>query len=139
MLLRQLSCVYVNRHVHTRMILFSFPLLLMTFAMPGDAAAQRKSSLSVNEMAARKSRQMASIGINRLRKPYKSPYSNAPYGMRHVGSGALPAGAKYEGVGYSSYSASQAIRNASFYGRRPMVGARVARGRDGYFAAVYYR
>ncbi|WP_149752636.1 hypothetical protein [Rubripirellula obstinata] len=125
------------------MILFFLTLLMISFVIPGDASAQRvksrTSSLSVKEMAAQKSRKMAAIGINRLRKPYKSRYSNARYGMRHVGSGALPVGARYEGVGYSSYSARQAIRNASFYGRRPMVGARVARGRDGYFAAVYYR
>jgi hypothetical protein len=114
-------------------------VLIVSVALPNQASAQRSSKRSVNRMATIKSRKMAAIGIDRLRKPYKSPYSNARYGMRHVGGGALPAGAKYEGVGFSSYSANQAIRNASFYGRRPLIVAKVARGPDGYFAVAYYR
>jgi hypothetical protein len=101
-------------------------------------AGQRRVS-SASDLASYKSRQMASIGIDRLRTRFKSPNSTAPFGMRHVLRHLMPVNASYEGIGFSATSAKQAIRSACFYGRRPMVAYSVARGRDGYFATVYYR
>ena len=136
MLLRPFSCALApSRFV----LLQSICVMLFLFGMSGTAQAQKKTVRSASSVANYKSRQMAAIGIHRLRKPYKSRYSRARYGMRHVRSSAVPSGARYEGVGYSSISANRAIRNSSFYGRRPIVAASVSRGRDGYFAAVYYK
>lgn len=45
----------------------------------------------------------------------------------------------YEGVGYSSRSADDAIRNCCYWGRRTPVEIGVARGRNGWFACVRYR
>lgn len=63
----------------------------------------------------------------------------------HVG-GSL-GGANYEGVGYSSASAQQAINVACYSGHpssakgpgRPRLGVGVARGRDGWYACLLYR
>jgi hypothetical protein len=93
---------------------------------------------SPQQWAQIKSQRMASLGIGRLLAP-PSGNSIAPYGMRHVYPLRRPSGARREGVGYSPFSASEAMRNACFYGRRPIVASSVARGRDGYYATVYYR
>ena len=45
----------------------------------------------------------------------------------------------YEGVGYSTRSADDAIRNCCYWGRRTPVEIGVARGRNGWFACVRYR
>ena len=57
---------------------------------------------------------------------------------RHVGGGYLP-GARAEGVGMSSSSPQAAVRNCCYYGRRPLVGSAVARGRGGWYAVNQYR
>lgn len=94
---------------------------------------------SAQQWAQIKSQRMASLGIRRLIAP-PSENSIAPYGMRHVYPLRRPWGtARREGVGYSPFSASEAIRNACFYGRRPIVASAVVRGRDGYYATVYYK
>lgn len=46
---------------------------------------------------------------------------------------------RYEGVGFSSRSAQQAIRNCCFYGTRPAIEIGVSRGRNGWYACVRYR
>ena len=57
----------------------------------------------------------------------------------HVGGGYL-SGARAEGVGSSSVSASHAISNACYYGQRPIVGTAVARGSNGvWYGVVQYR
>jgi hypothetical protein len=71
-------------------------------------------------IAKRKAQQQASEGV-----------------MRHVG-GSFGSG-RYEGVGYSSRSASEAVRSACYWGQRPAVGIGVARGRNGWYATVLYR
>jgi hypothetical protein len=57
----------------------------------------------------------------------------------HVGGGYV-SGASAEGVGSSSVSAADAISNACFYGRRPIVDTAVARGSNGvWYGVVQYR
>lgn len=94
---------------------------------------------SAQAIARQKSQRMAQVGFPRLAKRTPSPYSIAPYGMRHVQPLRQPRGSRGEGVGYSPYSPSQALRNACFYGQRPIIAQAVVRGRDGYYATVYYR
>lgn len=53
---------------------------------------------------------------------------------RHVG-GSFGAG-RYEGVGFSTRSADDAIRACCYYGRRPIVDCGVARGRNGWYACI---
>ncbi len=57
--------------------------------------------------------------------------------MRHVG-GSM-GGGRYEGVGFSSVSADDAIRRCCFWGQRTPVEIGVARGANGFFACVIYR
>jgi hypothetical protein len=57
--------------------------------------------------------------------------------MRHVG-GSLGSGG-YEGVGFSTRSADDAIRNCCYWGQRTPVGIGVARGANGWYATVLYR
>jgi hypothetical protein len=94
---------------------------------------------SPQRMAQIKSQRMAQVGFPSLALSRPSPYSSAPLGMRHVYPLRRPAAVGREGVGYSPHSAAQAIRNACFYGQRPMIAQAVVRGRDGYYATVYYR
>ncbi len=57
--------------------------------------------------------------------------------MRHVG-GTMGSG-RYEGVGYSTRSADDAIRSCCYWGQRTPVGIGVARGNNGWYATVLYR
>lgn len=57
--------------------------------------------------------------------------------MRHVG-GSLGSGG-YEGVGFSTRSADDAIRKCCYWGQRSPVGIGVARGNNGWYATVLYR
>lgn len=57
--------------------------------------------------------------------------------MRHVG-GSMGSGS-YEGVGFSSVSADDAIRRCCYWGQRTPVGIGVARGAAGWYATVLYR
>ena len=57
--------------------------------------------------------------------------------MRHVG-GSFGTG-RYEGVGFSSRSADEAIRSACYWGKKTPVGIGVARGANGWYATVLYR
>lgn len=58
--------------------------------------------------------------------------------MRHVG-GSMGTG-RFEGVGRSSVSAEHAIRMCCYYGKKPLVGSGVIRGRDGsWYACCLYR
>jgi hypothetical protein len=45
----------------------------------------------------------------------------------------------FEGVGFSTVSADQAIRNCCYYGQRAIVESAVVRGSRGWFACVRYR
>lgn len=44
-----------------------------------------------------------------------------------------------EGVGFSTRSAADALRNCCFYGRRRIVEKAVVRGANGWYACVRYR
>ncbi len=57
--------------------------------------------------------------------------------MRHVG-GSMGSG-RYEGVGFSTVSADDAIRKCCYWGQRTPVGIGVARGQNGWYATVLYR
>jgi hypothetical protein len=57
--------------------------------------------------------------------------------MRHVG-GSFGAG-RYEGVGFSTVSADDAIRQCCYWGQRTPVDIGVAKGSSGWFATVLYR
>jgi hypothetical protein len=55
----------------------------------------------------------------------------------HIGGGL--GGAKYEGVGWSSQSAQQAIQQCCYWGTRPTAQIGVSRGADGvWYACVLY-
>ncbi|MFM8572546.1 MAG: hypothetical protein ACKOAU_13195 [Pirellula sp.] len=56
---------------------------------------------------------------------------------RHVG-GSM-GNAQYEGVGFSSVSADDAITRCCYWGQRQAVGIGVARGSNGWYATVLYR
>lgn len=57
--------------------------------------------------------------------------------MRHVG-GSMGSG-RYEGVGFSTVSADDAIRKCCYWGQRTAIGIGVARGNNGWYATVLYR
>jgi hypothetical protein len=57
--------------------------------------------------------------------------------MRHVG-GSMGSG-RFEGVGFSTVSADDAIRKCCYWGQRSPVGIGVARGQNGWYATVLYR
>jgi hypothetical protein len=57
--------------------------------------------------------------------------------MRHVG-GSFGNG-RYEGVGFSTVSADDAIRKCCYWNQRTPVEIGVARGNGGWFATVIYR
>ncbi len=57
--------------------------------------------------------------------------------MRHVG-GSLGSGG-YEGVGFSTRSAEDAIRNCCYWGQRTPTAVGVSRGANGWYATVLYR
>ncbi len=57
--------------------------------------------------------------------------------MRHVG-GSMGAG-RYEGVGFSTVSADDAIRRCCYWGQKTPVEIGVARGPKGWYATVLYR
>lgn len=83
------------------------------------------STFAQEGLAASKSRQQASQGI-----------------MRHVGGGF--GGGRYEGVGFSSRSAQDALRRCCYYGTRPIRDQAVVHGYNrqlrcwGWFATVIY-
>lgn len=62
----------------------------------------------------------------------------AQMGLRgHLGGGL--GGARYEGVGWSSQSAQQAIEQCCYWGQRPTAQIGVAKGPDGlWYACVLY-
>lgn len=50
-----------------------------------------------------------------------------------------PLAGQYEGVGFSTRSADDAIRNCCYWGQRKPTSISVAKGRNGYYAVVGYR
>ena len=46
---------------------------------------------------------------------------------------------RYEGVGFSTRSAQDAIHNCCYWGKKTPVEIAVSRGRNGWFACVRYR
>jgi hypothetical protein len=57
--------------------------------------------------------------------------------MRHVG-GSMGTG-RYEGVGFSSVSAEDAIRRSCYWGQRTPTGIGVVKGARGWYATVLYK
>lgn len=57
--------------------------------------------------------------------------------LQHVG-GSFGSG-RYEGVGFSTRSADEAIRSACYWGQKTPVGIGVAKGANGYYATVLYK
>lgn len=57
--------------------------------------------------------------------------------MRHVG-GSFGAG-RYEGVGFSTASADDAVRHCCYWGQKTPVEIGVARGVRGWYATVLYK
>lgn len=55
----------------------------------------------------------------------------------HVGGG-MCAGARYEGVGWSTLSAQDAIQRCCYWGTRPVAQIGTYRGTDGWYACVMY-
>jgi hypothetical protein len=54
----------------------------------------------------------------------------------HIGGGF--GGANAEGVGFSTYSAINALNNCCFTGQRALAGSAVVRGSDGWYAVKLY-
>ena len=66
----------------------------------------------------------------------KASYA-ASRGIRgHVGGGF--GGGCYEGVGFSAYSAQQALNNCCYTGKRKVAGSSVVRGSGGWYACKIY-
>lgn len=82
--------------------------------------ACRPQTVVAESIAQRKARQQASEGR-----------------MRHVG-GSMGAG-RYEGVGFSTVSAKQAIEKCCYWGQREAIDIGVAHGINGWYATVLYR
>lgn len=99
------------------MRMFACCLLLLTISL---SILQGESQANDSYLAQQKSTQQASQGR-----------------MRHVG-GSFGSG-RYEGVGFSSRSADEAIRSACYWGQRSPVGIGVSRGSNGWYATVLYR
>lgn len=115
----------------------NFFSILFLMVIGGPIDSQQASAQADYRMAQLKSQRMAQLGFQRLARA-KSPFSVAPIGMRHVFPFRRPAGVRFEGVGYSAFSPADAIRNACHFGRRPIRSLAVVRGRDGYYATVFY-
>ncbi len=113
------------------------PSILLLCILGGAIATQQAYGQVDYRIAQLKSQRMAQLGFQRLARA-KSPYSIAPIGMRHVLPFRRPAGVRFEGVGYSAFSPAEAIRNACHFGTRPIRASAVVRGRDGYYATVFY-
>ena len=66
----------------------------------------------------------------------KAAYA-ASRGIRgHVGGGF--GGGRYEGVGFSTHSAQQALNNCCYTGQRRVAGSSVVRGSNGWYACKIY-
>ncbi len=97
---------------------FAFTMVVLGasfFALPAKFA-----SACDNCVAQQKAQQQASSGQ-----------------MRHVG-GSMGSG-RYEGVGFSTVSADDAVKKCCYWGQRTPVGIGVARGNNGWYATVLYR
>ena len=68
---------------------------------------------------------------------YKSRVQASQGRMRHIGGSF--GGGRYEGVGFSTRSADDAIRNCCYWGRKTPVDIGVVRGANGWYATVLYR
>jgi hypothetical protein len=121
---------------HALSLILLKPILSVILALATPSFSYGQSALAI---AQQKSQRMAQVGFPRLAKRTPSPHSIAPYGMRHVQPLRQPRASRGEGVGFSPHSPGQALRNACFYGQRPIMAQAVVRGRDGYYATVYYR
>ena len=96
-------------------------VLLSAVALVSSIASPASSALGCDHcIAKQKAQQQASQGR-----------------MQHVG-GSLGTGG-YEGVGFSSRSADDAIRKCCYWGQRTPTGIGVARGANGWYATVLYR
>lgn len=67
----------------------------------------------------------------------KSAVQAAANRLHHV-RGSFGAG-RYEGVGYSTVSAQDAIQRSCYWGQKTPIDIGVARGRNGWYATVIYR
>ena len=57
--------------------------------------------------------------------------------MRHLGGGF--GGGRYEGVGFSTVSAQDAITRCCYWGQKTPIDIGVQRGNNGWYATVIYR
>ncbi len=97
-----------------------FAFTMIVFAASLFAQSFQSANACDNCVAQKKASQQASSGQ-----------------MRHVG-GSMGSG-RYEGVGFSTVSADDAIRKCCYWGQRTPVGIGVARGNNGWYATVLYR
>jgi hypothetical protein len=63
----------------------------------------------------------------------------ASFGRLSHGIGAPCPPGQYEGIGYSTASAQDAIRSCCYWGRRTPISIGVAQGRNGWYACVRYQ
>lgn len=59
--------------------------------------------------------------------------------LAHPPGGFSMAGARFEGVGFSTVSAADALRHCCFYGRKPLIASATARNSRGWVALALYR
>jgi hypothetical protein len=113
--------------VMLRIVVASF--LVLSFVCEADAWPRRRRSRS-------SSSSVSFSGGPQAVASAKASHA-ASRGIRgHVGGGF--GGGRYEGVGFSAYSAQQALNNCCYTGQRRVAGSAVARGSNGWYACKIY-
>jgi hypothetical protein len=98
-----------------------------------NARPQVRTQSNATVQTARPVMQHATAGVAQAKADMQSRQGV----MRHVG-GSMGAG-RYEGVGFSSVSADDAIRRCCYWGQKTPIEIGVSRGANGWYATVIYQ
>lgn len=115
---------------------------VLVVAFVSDASARPRRRRANNNRQTQNVRYTSSYGGNSYSGGPQSVASNkasqaASRGVKgHLGGGY--GGANAEGVGWSTYSAQNALNNCCFTGQRTVAGSAVVRGSDGWYAVKLY-
>ena len=104
-------------------------LLVLVFVCDADAWPRRRRSTTY-------STNISWSGGPQSVASAKAQYSASRRIHGHLGGGY--GGANAEGVGFSTYSAQNALNNCCYTGQRRVAGSSVFRGSDGWYAVKIY-
>ena len=104
--------------------------LVLVFVCDADARPRRRRSTNYNTTTTVYGGGPQSVAAS------KAQTSASRRIKGHVGGGF--GGANAEGVGFSSYSAQQALNSCCYTGQRRVAGSSVVRGSDGWYAVKIY-